>query len=484
MTNLKIVYKIIGQLLFMEALMMALCAGLSLYCAEDDVLAFVVTIAVTIAASYILRYLGREADNSMGRRDAYLVVTLSWVAFSIFGALPYLISGYINNSTDAFFETMSGFTTTGCSIIDDVERLPHGLLMWRTMTQWIGGLGIVFFTIAVLPSMVGGNVKVFAAEATGPMRAKLHPRLSTTAKWIWTIYIGLTCSCAACYYLAGMGLFDCVNYAMTTTATGGFATHNESTAFFHSSYVDYTAIVFMFLSGVSFTLLYSTLFKGHIRQFFKNAEFKLYTGIVVFATLIIMAILLHNNDYHLLDAFRTSLFQVVSFITTTGIFSDDASQWHHIIWVILGICMIIGACSGSTTGGLKCIRAVMLFTILRNEIKRILHPRAVLPVKVNGNSIPYSSQVTLLAFFTAYILLCLFTFVVMILTGIDSTNSITIAISCASNVGPGLEMIGPPMSWSVLPAITKWLLSGLMLMGRLEIFSVLVLFSPSFWKDN
>ncbi|MBP3755729.1 MAG: TrkH family potassium uptake protein [Prevotella sp.] len=484
MTNLKIVYKIIGQLLFLEATMMALCAGLSLYCNEDDVLAFVISIAIAVAGSYVLRYMGREADNSLGRRDAYLVVTLTWVAFSVFGALPYLISGYINNPTDAFFETMSGFTTTGCSIIDDVERLPHGLLMWRTMTQWIGGLGIVFFTIAVLPSMVGGNVKVFAAEATGPMRAKLHPRLSTTAKWIWTIYIGLTLSCAGCYYLSGMGLFDCVNYAMTTTATGGFATHNESTAYFNSPYVDYTAIAFMFLSGVSFTLLYSTLFKGRIRQFFKNAEFKLYISIVIVATLMITGILLYDQGYHLLDALRTSLFQVVSFITTTGIFSDDASQWHHITWVILGCCMIVGACSGSTTGGMKCIRAVMLFTIIRNEIKRILHPRAVLPVKVNGNNIPYSSQVTLLAFFTAYILLCLFTFVIMILTGIDSTNSITIAISCASNVGPGLEMIGPPMSWSMLPDATKWLLSGLMLMGRLEIFSVLVLFSPSFWKDN
>ena len=484
MTNLKIVYKIIGQLLFLEAIMMALCTGLSIYCNEDDVLAFVISIAIAIAGSFVLRYMGREADNSLGRRDAYLVVTLTWVAFSVFGALPYLISGYINNPTDAFFETMSGFTTTGCSIINDVERLPHGLLMWRTMTQWIGGLGIVFFTIAVLPSMVGGNVKVFAAEATGPMRAKLHPRLSTTAKWIWTIYIGLTLSCAGCYYLSGMGIFDCINYAMTTTATGGFATHNDSTAYFNSPYVDYTAIAFMFLSGVSFTLLYSTLFKGHIRQFFKNAEFKLYISIVVVATLIITGILLHDQGYHLFDALRTSLFQVVSFITTTGIFSDDASQWHHITWLILGCCMIVGACSGSTTGGMKCIRIVMLFTILRNEIKRILHPRAVLPVKVNGNNIPYSSQVTLLAFFTAYILLCMFTFIMMTLIGIDSTNSITIAISCASNVGPGLEMFGPPMSWSVLPDAIKWLLSGLMLMGRLEIFSVLVLFSPSFWKDS
>ena len=485
MINFKIIYKIIGTLLFIEAAMMMWCLGLSIYLHEKDMLAFLISLAVTVLGGVGFRRLGRGDDRTLGRREAYLLVTLTWIIFSLFGSLPFMLSGTITNFTDAYFETISGFTTTGCSIIDDVEVLPHATLFWRTMTQWIGGLGIVFFTIAIIPSLVGGNVKVFSAEATGPIRAKMHPRLGTTAKWIWSIYFLLTIGCAACYYLAGMGLFDCLNYAMTTTATGGFSTHNASTGYFHNPYIDYTAIVFMFLSGTSFTLLYTTLFKGRIRQFVKNTEFRFYLFAVLGAALLITIVLCHENGYHPIDAIRVSLFQVTSMITTTGIFNDDAAKWHHITWVILSFCMFLGGCSGSTSGGFKSIRMVMLLNILRNEIKRILHPRAVLPVKVNDNTISYSYQVSLLAFFTAYTLLCLITYFCMILTGVDSTNSITIALSCASNVGPTLSLdIGPSMSWAVLPATVKWLLSLLMLMGRLEIFTVVVLFTTSFWKEN
>ncbi len=485
MINFKIIYKIIGTLLFIEAAMMMWCLGLSIYLHEKDMLAFLISIAVTVLGGVGFRRLGRGDDRTLGRREAYLLVTLTWIIFSLFGSLPFMLSGTITNFTDAYFETISGFTTTGCSIIDDVEVLPHATLFWRTMTQWIGGLGIVFFTIAIIPSLVGGNVKVFSAEATGPIRAKMHPRLGTTAKWIWSIYFLLTIGCAVCYYLAGMGLFDCLNYAMTTTATGGFSTHNASTGYFHNPYIDYTAIVFMFLSGTSFTLLYTTLFKGRIRQFVKNTEFRFYLFAVLGAALLITIVLCHENGYHPIDAIRVSLFQVTSMITTTGIFNDDAAKWHHITWVILSFCMFLGGCSGSTSGGFKSIRMVMLLNILRNEIKRILHPRAVLPVKVNDNTISYSYQVSLLAFFTAYTLLCLITYFCMILTGVDSTNSITIALSCASNVGPTLSLdIGPSMSWAVLPATVKWLLSLLMLMGRLEIFTVVVLFTTSFWKEN
>ena len=485
MLNYKIISNILGTLLFIEAAMMTWCMTMALFMDEDDSIAFIISVILTILGGIVFKYLGRNSDNSLGRREAYLLVTLTWIIFSLFGSFPFIISGYITNFTDAYFETISGFTTTGCSILDDVESLPHGILFWRTMTQWIGGLGIVFFTIAIIPSLVGGNVKVFSAEATGPIRSKMHPRLSTTAKWIWSIYLFLTVACCICYYQAGMDLFDSFNYAMTTTATGGFSTHNASTGYFHNPYIDYTAIVFMFLSGTSFTLLYTTLFKGRFKQFIKNSEFKFYIIIVLIASVAIMYFLIRYNDYQLSDAIRVSLFQVTSFITTTGIFNDDAAQWHHTTWVILSICMFLGACSGSTSGGFKCIRTVMLLTILRNEVRRILHPRAVLPVKVNDNTIPYSSQVTLLAFLAAYMLLCLFTYFIMILAGVDSTNSITISLSCASNVGPtlGLE-IGPTMSWGILPDLVKWMLSILMLMGRLEIFTVLVLFTRSYWKEN
>ncbi len=485
MINWRIIAKIIGQLLLLEAVLMALCLCLSFYYGEDDSMAFSVAVGTTVLGAILLKLVGKRSSNSMTRRDSFLVVSLTWVVFSIFGSLPFLFSGYLTNPADAYFETMSGFSTTGASLIDDVERLPHALLFWRSMTQWIGGLGIVFFTIAVIPSLVGGTVKVFSAEATGPMRTKMHPRLSTTGRWIWGIYFTLTIICAACFYLEGMGGFDCMNYAMTVTATGGFATHNSSTGYFNSPIIDYTAILFMFLCGTSFTLLYLAVFKHKIRDFFRNAEFRLYVTLIGIATLFIMLTIMRANHYRVEDALRNSLFQVVSFITTTGVFNDDAAQWPHITWVVLSACMIIGGCSGSTAGGIKCIRGVMLFQVARNEFKRLMHPNAVLPVRVNGNTVSYSAQVTLLAFLIMYVALCFFTYFVMILQGIDSTNSITIALSCASNVGPtlGLE-IGPTMSWNILPDDIKWLLSLLMLMGRLEILSVVALFTPAFWKDR
>jgi len=485
MINQKLICKVLGQLLFLEAVLMLASLGVSLAYQEDDVFAFLVTIFITIGAGLTLKWRGRNADNSMSRRDAYLVVSLAWVVFSFFGTFPFLISGYLNSFTDAYFETMSGFTTTGATIIDDVEALPHGLLFWRSLTQWIGGLGIVFFTIALLPSLVGGQTKVFAAEATGPIKTKLHPRLSTSAKWIWSIYIVLTIACIASYYLGGMGIFDSFNYAMTTTATGGFATHNSSTEFFQSPSLEYICTLFTFLSGINFTLLYAAVIKLKIKELFKNSEFKFYIFLVSVFTAFIMIELMAMRNYDLEHAFRSALFQVVSFITTTGLFNDDAALWPHVTWVVLALCMFFGACSGSTSGGIKCIRGVMMFRIVKNEFRQILHPNAVLPLKIDGVNVPNQKRVTLFAFMVTYLLICLLISFTMIAMGIDNTNAITITLSCVGNVGPTLGTeIGPTMSWSELPDIAKWFCSLMMLIGRLEIFSVLVLFTPAFWKEN
>ena len=486
MVNFSLVYKIIGSLLFLLGTMLGICVAISAYYQEDDLLSFLIATILTISTGFILKYLGRNANNNLSRRDSYFLVTSAWVIFSLFGMLPFLIGGFIPNVTDAFFETMSGFTTTGASILDDVERLPHGILYWRTQTQWIGGLGIVFFTIAILPSMVGsGSVKVFSAEATGPMRSKMHPRLSTMAKWIWSIYLGLTIACVLSYYLCGMDWFDSINYAMTTTATGGFATHNDSTAFFHSASIEYVSILYQFLAGINFAMLYMAIFKFKIGNLFKSSEFKLYIFIIVACTSFIMYLLITRNGYGLERAFRSSLFQVVSFMTTTGLFNDDAALWPHVTWVILGCLMFIGACSGSTTGGFKCIRGVMVFKVLRNEFRKILHPNAVLPVKINGQAVSQQKLSTLLAFFAIFTIMVLISATIMIVAGIDNTNAITIALSCISNVGPTLgTQIGPEMSWAELPEHIKWTCSFLMLVGRLEIMSVLVLFTRAFWKEN
>ncbi len=459
MVNLRLIYKIIGSLLFLLGTLLLICTGISLYYKEDDMVAFLISAIFTICGGLILKYFGNEANNNLSRRDSYLLVTVTWVVFSFFGMLPFLISGYITNITDAFFETMSGFSTTGATILDDVEWLPHATLYWRTQTQWIGGLGIVFFTIAILPSMVGsGSVKVFAAEATGPLRSKMHPRLSTMAKWIWTVYLGLTIACI---------------------------THNDSTAFFNSPTIEYISIVFQFLAGINFMMLYASIFKLKPLALFKSSEFKLYITIISISTLWILYLLMTRNGYGLERAFRSALFQVVSFITTTGLFNDDAARWPHITWVILGCLMFVGACSGSTTGGFKCVRAVMIMKVLRNEFNKLLHPNAVLPVKINGTPVPHSQLNTLLAFFAIFTIMVILTATLMIAAGIDNTNAVTISLSCISNVGPTLgTQIGPEMSWSELPTYVKWLCSFLMLVGRLEIMSVLVLFTRGFWKDN
>ena len=485
MVNFRIISKIIGSLLFIEGLFMGWCALLSFAYHEDDLMAFLVSLLATFGSGFFFLYLGRDADNSLNRRDAYVVVTAAWAVFSFFGMFPFLIHGCITNVTDAFFESTSGFTTTGASIIDDVEKLPHGILFWRSLTQWIGGLGIVFFTIAILPSLVGGSVKVFAAEATGPIKAKMHPRLSTTAKWIWSIYFMLTIACGLSFWAAGMDWFEAINYSMTTTATGGFSIHNAGTCFYDSPSIDYISILFQFLAGVNFTLLYVSIFKMRASELFRNSEFKLYISMVILATLGIMSVLLIRMNYPLEEAFRNALFQVVSFTTTTGVFNDEVGAWPHITWIILGIVMFAGGCAGSTAGGFKCIRAVMTLKVLRNNFRQIIHPNAVLPVKINGQSVADARITALFAFFTLFGLMMIITTGFMIITGVDPVNAITIGLSCVSNVGPSLSNnVGPVMSWVGMADYVKWALCLLMLMGRLEIMTVLVLFTRSFWKEN
>jgi trk system potassium uptake protein TrkH len=295
----------------------------------------------------------------------------------------------------------------------------------------------------------------------------------------------LTISCGIAFWLAGMDWYQATNYSMTTTATGGFSIHNDSLAYFHSPAIDYVSILFQFLSGINFTLLYMVIIKMKFSSLLKNSEFKLYLFVVLSTTLWIGCLLITRMDYGIERAFRNALFQVVSFVTTTGMFNDEVGLWPHMTWVILGMLMYLGACAGSTSGGFKCVRGVMMLKVLRNNFRQILHPNAVLPVKLNGQSIPQSKLVALLAFFTLTILMLLVTATLMVLAGVDNTNALVIALSSVSNVGPSLSnQVGPSISWSLLPFYVKWALCLLMLMGRLEIMTVLVLFTRSFWKEN
>ena len=378
---------------------------------------------------------------------------------------------------------MSGFSSTGATILDDIESLPHGILFWRSMTQWIGGLGIIMFTIAVLPIFGVSGLQVFAAEASGPTHDKVHPRIGITAKWIWSIYAGITALLVSLLMLGGMDWFDSICHAFATTGTGGFSTKQASVSYYNSPYIEYVISIFMFISGINFTLL--LLFVNRkFKKFISNAELKFYFGSVVLFTAVIAIVLYYTSPMGMEESFRKSLFQVISLHTSTGFATDDYMQWTPVLWGLLTIIMLMGACAGSTTGGLKCIRMVILTKVSRNEFKHILHPNAILPVRINKQVISPSIVSTVLAFCFIYIAIIVIGTLLMMAMGVGAEESMGCVISSIGNMGPGLGETGPAYSWNALPDAAKWLLSFLMLLGRLELFTVLLLFTPDFWKRN
>ena len=463
--------------------MLLFCGGVSLLYRENDLNDFIISAAITACVGIICFFIGKGAEKSLNRRDGYVIVSFAWVAFSFFGMLPFYISGYIPSITDAYFETMSGFTSTGATILNDIESLPHGLLFWRAMTQWIGGLGIVFFTIAVLPIFGIGGIQVFAAEASGPTHDKVHPRIGVTAKWIWIIYTGITTLLVILLMLGDMSLFDSICHAFATTGTGGFSTKQASVAYYHSPYIEYVIGIFMFISGINFTLML-LLVNGKIKKFIRDAELKWYFMSVVLFTFFIATWLYYSSSMDYEECFRLSFFQVSSLHTSTGFVTADYMTWAPILWGCLTVIMIFGACAGSTTGGIKCIRMVILSKVSRNEFKHIIHPNAVLPVKVNKQVIAPSIQSTVLAFTFLYAFIAIVSVLIMMGLGVGFLESIGTVLSSMGNMGPGLGLCGPAYSWSALPDLAKWLLSLLMLLGRLELFTVLLLFSSDFWKKN
>lgn len=485
MINTKIILKILGFLLYIESALLLFSSGFAIYYKEDDLIAFLVTAGITAVIGSILSFMGKGSEKFFSRRDGYIIVTISWVMFSLFGMLPYYLSGYIPNISDAFFETMSGFSTTGASILNNIEEFPHSLLFWRSMTQWIGGLGIVFFTIAVLPIFGVGGIQLFAAEATGPKHDKVHPRIGVTAKWIWSIYLGLTTIEVFFLKFGGMGWFDSICHSLTTTATGGYSTRQDSIAAYNSPYIEYVITVFMFLSGVNFTLLFFFVFKGRIGKLFKDTEFRWYVGIVAgLTTIVTIVLMITNSGFGAEESFRKAVFQVVSLQTTTGFASADYMLWPPALWFIMIFAMYMGACAGSTSGAIKCVRIAMLFKVAHNEFKRIIHPNAVIPVRINKHVITPQIKITLLAFIVVYVMLILFSWSIMLALGVGFVESYGVVVSSIGNVGPGLGSCGPAYSWAHLPDAAKWLSSFLMLTGRLELFSVLLLFTPGFWKKR
>ena len=473
---------LIGLLLAFESILLLACCCVSMIYGERDLMSFIVSFAICLSVSAILLVYGRRKKCAMSRNEGYIVVALSWVFFSVFGMVPYLWGGFIPNITDAFFETMSGFTTTGATILDNIESMPHGILFWRSLTQWIGGLGIVCFTIVLLPGFGASSQMLYLSEATGVTHNKLYPKTRVMARYIFMVYILLTAVESALLMAGGMGLFDALCHSMTTTATGGFSTKQESIAYWHSPYMEYVVSIFMLLSAINFSL-YIVAFKSNWKKLREFVELKWFACSVGLLTLIISAVLFLNNGYSAEEAFRKSLFQVATCHTSCGFATDDYNLWPPFTWMLLIFAMLSGGCTGSTSGGVKNLRLIIIANCIRNQFRQILHPRAVLPVKVGG-LFDNKLLTTVLVFFAAYLSVAFIGWTLLMAFGVGFTEAMSTVISSMGNVGPGLGSFGPAFSWAALPDAAKWILSSLMLIGRLEIFGFLLIFYRSTWKGS
>ena len=409
------------------------------------------------------------------------MVSLTWLVFSLFGALPFYLSGAIPSYTNAFFETISGFTTTGASVLNDIESMSHGILFWRSITQWLGGMGIIVMALAILPILGIGGMQLFIAEVPGPTPDKLHPRIKGTAKRLWGIYILLTAIEVVFLYFGGMSLFDAINHSFTTMATGGYSTKQLSIAHFDSAYIEYVISAFMFLAGMNFTLSFFAL-KLDFKKIWKNEEFIWYLSVTILATLFISFFLILNQNAGIENAFRDALFQVISIITTTGFITVDYMLWPPFVVVVLFVLMFIGGSAGSTGGGPKVIRIMLLLKNSYFEFKRIMHPKAIIPVRLNTHAVDPKIIANIQAFMVVYIIVFVIGTIVMSSLGLDLDTAMGAVIATLGNIGPGIAGVGPAYNFYDIPDAGKWFLSFLMLIGRLELFTVLVLFTPYFWK--
>ncbi|MGQ1910404.1 TrkH family potassium uptake protein [Marinifilum sp. RC60d5] len=481
MIKFKIILNILGKLLVGESFFLFLSLLVSLIYGESDSLAFVKAGGITFVAGALSYLLSKGVTKELGKREGYIIVSLVWIVFSIFGCLPYLFSGAIPSVTNAFFETMSGFTTTGSSVLNNIEELPHGILFWRSLTQWMGGMGIIVMFLAILPTLGIGGRELFVAEVPGPAPDKLTPRIKETARNLWGLYIMFTLVETIMLFAGGMTFFDALNHSLTTMATGGYSTKQASVGFFTSPYLQYVIIFFMFVAGTNFTLSYAAI-SGRFGKMFKDEEFRFY-GIVVFLFALIISFgLMSVGNITGEQAFRDSLFTVVSIITTTGYATADYLLWSPFLGMLIFVLFFVGGSAGSTGGGVKVVRILLLFKNSFYELKRLVHPNAVIPIRYNRHVVDQKTVTNILAFFVFYILIFMVSSVCMSLWTSDIYSAFSAVATTLGNIGPGFGEIGPMENFYNLPSLAKWFLSFLMLLGRLELFTVLILFSPSFWK--
>ncbi len=493
--NSKIIFHLMGLLLLFNGLFMLVAAVVSGIYKDNATLGITLASITSMFIGIFLMFYTRDHKKEVKRKEGYIIVTFGWLVMSISGMLPYLFSGAIPNITNAFFETISGYTTTGASILDDIEAMPEGILIWRSITHWIGGMGIIVLAIAILPLLGIGGMQLFAAEAPGPNADKLHPRITDTAKRLWYIYVGYTAAETILLKLAGMSFFDAVNHSLSTLSTGGFSTKNASLAYWNDSpLIQYIVILFMFLAGSNFVLSYFA-FKGKIQRVIKDEEFKYYSiFILVFSIIAALVIYYQANvpvsDYHpkvlgtAESSFRHSLFQVIAVITTTGFVSADFTDWTPFLTVFFFGLMFLGGSAGSTAGGIKVMRHLLIIKNGLLEFKRTLHVNAIIPVRYNDKTVKEHFVYNIIAFFVLYMLLFIIGALVLGALGLDFVSAVGGAATSLGNVGPGLGELNPLSNFNELPSLGKWWCGFLMLVGRLELFTVLILFTPYFWKST
>jgi len=474
------VINIQGMLLMFLSVAMLLPIPFSLYYKESDSMAFAISAAVTFVSGGVC-FLTTRYGRDLRTKEGFAVVSLGWIFLSIFGSLPFLISGAIPSVTNAFFETMSGFTTTGATILTDIESLSHGILFWRSLTHWIGGMGIIVLSLAILPFLGVGGMQLFRAEVPGPTADRLRPRIAETAKILWGVYVAVSALEAVLLMFGGMSFFDALCHTFGTMATGGYSTHSASIGAFGSAYIHYVIIFFMLMAGTNFSLHYRFL-KGDWRAYVRNREFLFYLSIVGLATLIIGVDTFFNQYRNVPDTMQFTLFQVVSILSTTGYGTADYEQWSVTSQFVLFVLMFFGGCAGSTGGGMKLVRVMVLVKFMYSEIARLLHPHAVVPVRIGGKVIPREVVTNVLGFFVLFMVVFVLGIIVMSSMGMDIPTSLGVVVATLCNIGPGLGDVGPTDNYSSIPTVGKWILASFMLMGRLELFTVIILLSPFYWQ--
>ena len=475
--------RVSGWLMMIESLFMLIPMGTCLYFRESDWLPFALTAAGTGATGFVLSRHIRPSHYSMSKRDGFLLTAMVWVVFSIFGMLPFMFCKMPISLSDAFFEAMSGFTTTGASVLLDVTHMSHGIHIWRATMQWLGGMGIILFTLAVIPMLnSSGGMLMFNAEVTGITHDKLRPRISQTAKALWMLYFAFTIMLVALLWSGPMNFFDSVCHAFGAISTGGYSTRNEGIAAFNSIYVKVVLTIFMFVGGVNFSLIYRSL-RGEFGALRRNDVFRTYVGLIaVMYILFVIGITTQGTYEGWEDLTIDPLFQIVSTMTSTGFTPSNFEQWGPLVLALVFMLMLFGACAGSTSGGAKIDRLLFLVKNCRNELYRCIYPHAIMSVRVNGKVVSNDIVGKVIAFLCIYMLLISIGGTAMAAMGVPIIDAFFSAFSCMSNTGLGAGITGYGGSYEMLPDAAKWLLSFLMLTGRLEIFTVLLLFAPSFWR--